>query len=149
MNYICPVCYYNKLTSPAQDDLICPCCGTHFGLDDYAYSNEEIRKAWLKEGSDWCIHQTSRPENWKETTVVPETKLKIVQKTGNKGELLYASKNGMTAIIAYFEPSGIKYDCSESVINIGLQNTLSTTVTSEERRMIESVIDNFRNEPLV
>ena len=51
--HTCLVCGYNELERPAADHLICPSCGTQFGLDDRRYSIDELRAAWIKNGSPW------------------------------------------------------------------------------------------------
>ena len=64
MTYTCPVCGYNGLKRPAQDELICPCCGVQFGYDDFALSHEQIRENWLREGAHWFSHTTLPPLGW-------------------------------------------------------------------------------------
>lgn len=60
----CPVCGYNQLKRPPSDDLICPCCGVHFGLDDCSLNYDALRKIWLKNGAKWWSDATSPPQNW-------------------------------------------------------------------------------------
>jgi hypothetical protein len=69
--YLCPVCSYRGLEYPPQDFTICPCCGTEFGLDDFAESPQgieaarrELRRAWLDAGGPWFDPETPRPIGW-------------------------------------------------------------------------------------
>ena len=50
MYHLCPVCDYNKLESPAENYMICPSCGTEFGVDDVEYTPNELREIWIKGG---------------------------------------------------------------------------------------------------
>jgi hypothetical protein len=43
--YICPVCLYTRLDEPPQEFSICPCCGTEFGVDDFALTPEDVQFA--------------------------------------------------------------------------------------------------------
>lgn len=47
-----------------EDHEICPCCGTHFGYDDFRRSHRELRNAWLASGGQWFSPVHSRPLNW-------------------------------------------------------------------------------------
>ena len=69
--YFCPVCSYRGLEHPPQDFTICPCCGTEFGLDDFAPRPEdmrrawqELRRAWLEDGARWFDPGTPQPPRW-------------------------------------------------------------------------------------
>ena len=64
MNYICPVCGYNRLRLPPADHTICPSCGTQFGYDDCTLSHEELRREWLLSGPRWWSRGTPLPEDW-------------------------------------------------------------------------------------
>jgi hypothetical protein len=64
MKYLCPVCGYPELPRAAQDDLICPCCGTHFGYDDYATTYDELRRTWMKKGAPWFSRAQAPPQGW-------------------------------------------------------------------------------------
>lgn len=59
----CPVCAYPNLKSPPQDDLICPCCGTQFGYDDFTLSHTELRMRWIANGYPWFSSATP-PAGW-------------------------------------------------------------------------------------
>ena len=65
---ICPVCGYDELSRPPQDDTICPCCGTHFGYHDYATTYDELRFRWLSSGAQWFSHARSQPPGWNALT---------------------------------------------------------------------------------
>lgn len=52
------------MEEPPQDDLICPCCGIHFGYDDFAVSHAELRSAWLDKGAHWFSRHTPMPSDW-------------------------------------------------------------------------------------
>jgi len=69
--YLCPVCSYRGLEHPPQDFTICPCCGTEFGLDDFAMFPEgtkrawqELRRVWLENGGPWFDPGTPQPLGW-------------------------------------------------------------------------------------
>lgn len=69
----CPVCGYSELLHRAWDDgnpsdEICPCCGTHFGYDDFAQTaadraiqQAELRNRWIANGSPWFSKSTTPP----------------------------------------------------------------------------------------
>ncbi len=59
MNYICPICGFDKLFEPPFDKFscgsfeICPCCGTEFGyhlLNSDMQKIISLRKAWINNG---------------------------------------------------------------------------------------------------
>ena len=64
----CPVCGYNQLSRPPQDDTICPCCGTHFGYHDYATSYETLRLRWISNGARWFSRARQPPAEWNPLT---------------------------------------------------------------------------------
>ena len=64
MSFDCPVCGYPELPRVAQDDLICPCCGTHFGYHDYGSSYEDLRLEWIRKGAPWFSKSILRPDRW-------------------------------------------------------------------------------------
>ncbi len=66
-NYTCPVCGYDHLIRPPADHLICPCCGTQFGLDDEDLTYAELRLAWVANGARWWSPNTAPPANWDPT----------------------------------------------------------------------------------
>jgi hypothetical protein len=53
MAYTCPVCGYNKLKHPPQDENICPSCYTEFGYDDANRTHAELRQEWIGNGPHW------------------------------------------------------------------------------------------------
>jgi hypothetical protein len=64
MKYLCPVCGFWDLPRPAQDNLICPCCGTQFGYHDFAISHANLRQAWLSNGALWHSRVYPAPDGW-------------------------------------------------------------------------------------
>jgi hypothetical protein len=64
MIYLCPVCGYTQLPRPPRDYLICPCCGTEFGYDDYATVHEQLRQRWMALGAPWFSRTRSAPQGW-------------------------------------------------------------------------------------
>ena len=81
MNNRCPVCGYNELSRPPQDDTICPCCGTHFGYHDYATTHEELRLRWIANGAHWFSRARKQPAGWDPMTQLLESGFAI-QLTG-------------------------------------------------------------------
>src|SRR5689334_6774489 len=68
VTYNCPVCGYNQLSNPPKDYMICPCCGTEFGNDDFEVSHEDLRKQWLQAGALWFSEHTTKPSEWNPNT---------------------------------------------------------------------------------
>jgi len=64
MNYICPVCGYNKLEDPPANHEICPCCGTQFGYHNTTKSYEDLRKNWVSNGLHWHSRVETPPLGW-------------------------------------------------------------------------------------
>jgi hypothetical protein len=62
--YICPVCAYRDLEFPPTEDMICPCCGTQFGLDDDVVSHQELRDNWINSGTKWYSEYMAAPRGW-------------------------------------------------------------------------------------
>jgi hypothetical protein len=61
----CPVCGYDKLRRPFEDeDIICPSCGTEFGYTDATRSHAELRQRWLDAGAHWYSRVTPEPPAW-------------------------------------------------------------------------------------
>lgn len=59
---ICPVCGYKLDFTPwakeQSEELVCPCCGIHFGCDDVILEQREAvytawRRRWIKNGRRW------------------------------------------------------------------------------------------------
>ena len=61
MNYLCPVCGYRSLPRRAQDDLICPSCGTQFGYTDCSLSHRDLRNEWIGRGAKWHSRHIKAP----------------------------------------------------------------------------------------
>jgi RNA polymerase subunit RPABC4/transcription elongation factor Spt4 len=91
-NIICPVCGVTNAVKDlpwnsdgfASED-ICPCCGTHYGEDDWAEDVvgrrvlwTELRKKWIDGGMKWWSQDTEfrpKPQNWdphKQLENIPE-----------------------------------------------------------------------------
>ena len=64
MTFQCPVCGYSELPRPVEDDLICPCCGTHFGYHDYGATYEGLRFNWIERGARWFSRSIRPPHGW-------------------------------------------------------------------------------------
>ena len=62
--YMCPVCGYGGLRRPADDGIICPCCGTEFGYSDATKSHAQLRSEWLMSGGRWYSVVTPPPSGW-------------------------------------------------------------------------------------
>lgn len=73
MNYICPICGFDKLVIPPYDEKgnesydICLCCAFEYGVDDFNYGLvnvfERYRMDWINEGAKW-FYPSLRPVNW-------------------------------------------------------------------------------------
>ncbi len=63
-NYMCPVCGYDRLELPPERHMICPSCGTQFGLDTVLHSIEELRRRWLAAGAAWWSESEVPPQGW-------------------------------------------------------------------------------------
>ena len=67
--------------------------------------------------------------------------LQITQRRGETGETLMATKCGKTAVIAWTDNYGRKYDCLDSAIAFDFQSTLAEKITATDRkRMLKAVI---------
>jgi transcriptional regulator with XRE-family HTH domain len=64
MTYICPICGYDRLTKPAANFYVCPCCGTEFGSDDLDRDPRELRSGWIDRDMPWFSRSTLKPKNW-------------------------------------------------------------------------------------
>lgn len=72
----CPVCGFAIDFLPWEGDLpsdeICPCCGTHFGYDDFAAGKpedrpnkyKELRARWIAAGMTWFSRSEQTPKAW-------------------------------------------------------------------------------------
>jgi hypothetical protein len=75
MKYLCPVCGYPQLPRRPERDLICSCCGTQFGYNDYATSHEELRARWISAGARWFSRAQPPPPGWDPFRQLSEAKL--------------------------------------------------------------------------
>jgi hypothetical protein len=67
--YTCPVCGYDALKHPPVDHVICPSCGTQFGLHDEGPRSKvviqrELREQWIIQGAHWHSRVVSPPNLW-------------------------------------------------------------------------------------
>ena len=62
--FSCPICGYDQLSRRPTNHLICPSCGTEFGYDDFAATNEELRAKWLAGGAKWWSPNSLPPTGW-------------------------------------------------------------------------------------
>ncbi len=63
-DYLCPVCAYTELKRPPKDYMICPCCGTEFGYDDFTVTHLELRREWIANGMKWFSNVKQSPKYW-------------------------------------------------------------------------------------
>ncbi|CAB4243599.1 conserved protein of unknown function [Methylacidimicrobium sp. AP8] len=69
MPYICPVCGFPDLLDPPRSKSgggsyeICPSCRFQFGYHDDAYTYEEWRQRWIKDGMGFWAYW-ERPRGW-------------------------------------------------------------------------------------
>lgn len=89
---ICPVCgVVNAVQEPPWNDEgfasqdICPCCGTHYGEDDWAETEEErklfffkLRKQWIAGGMKWWGEEDGEPDERKPQNWNPGEQLKNI-----------------------------------------------------------------------
>jgi len=64
MNYKCPVCGFDELPFPPEDNNICSCCGTEFGYHDLRLSHAALRNQWIANGSRWFSTRMLPPIGW-------------------------------------------------------------------------------------
>lgn len=70
--YTCPVCYYENLEYPPEEDgTICPCCGIHFAYEGYGFNKDEdemiaitYRLLWILNDMKWWSNYTKPPSDW-------------------------------------------------------------------------------------
>lgn len=94
LEIICPICgLVNGVSEhPWSADgfasqNICPCCGTHYGEDDWGETKNDrknlfivLRKRWISNGMNWwgddgCDSDSRKPINWN-----PRQQLKNIPK---------------------------------------------------------------------
>ena len=98
MKYQCPVCLYPGLARPPKDDYICPCCGTHFGYDDFSTTWDKLREGWIYGGAVWFSDSTPKPQGWdpheqlygRISLYAPSNDLFTIVIVGNLSSPLYA-----------------------------------------------------------
>jgi hypothetical protein len=62
---ICPVCGYEKLLQPVEENPICPSCYTEFGFDDEKQTFQKLRQNWIDAGMPWkAINVEPAPDDW-------------------------------------------------------------------------------------
>lgn len=62
--YTCPVCDYKELDEPPfHSHEICPQCGTQFGYDDNMLTHEQLRLAWIADGSKFWSDRNNNGES--------------------------------------------------------------------------------------
>ncbi len=75
---VCPVCGYDNLTHPPKDYMICPCCGTEFGYDDFTATHEELRQEWMSNGCQWFSSRVLAPTGWDPVAQLRTLELRIL-----------------------------------------------------------------------
>ena len=101
MNYICPVCGYEKLDTPPNNFTICPSCGTEFGYDDFEYSLEDLTRAWVDSGMQWWSRTIHAPKGWN-----PAKQLKNIQSLTSVDSATFEShKIGLEGELIDFQES--------------------------------------------
>src|ERR1700682_4785983 len=76
MTYRCPVCGFEKMPFPPEDNNICSCCGTEFGYHDLRFSHADLRRQWLAKGSPWFSTRMSPPFGWNPTAQINQILMK-------------------------------------------------------------------------
>lgn len=67
MRHTCPVCFYDELDEPPDNNFdICPSCGTEFGYDDFNASHDELRKRWIAGGCKWWSQSDAPPDDYED-----------------------------------------------------------------------------------
>ncbi len=106
MSYDCPICGYNKMTRPAVDFYICPCCGTEFENDDFETSHAELQQQWLNRGALWFSKSTPKPENWSPYLQVANVRESIqTSRAGTKNSSIKVVSFGKSQ---YLQQNGVK-----------------------------------------
>lgn len=63
-NNLCLVCGYDGLKFPPDLGVICPCCGTEYGLSDEERTHRELLHRWLASGATWWSRTRKPPIGW-------------------------------------------------------------------------------------
>lgn len=69
--------------------MICPSCGTQFGLDDRRVSHEDLRAVWIGDGARWFSDSTSPPAEWNARAQV----LRVLHVTEEDGVSLFRRRS--------------------------------------------------------
>ena len=70
MMYRCPVCGFDQMPFPPEDNNICSCCGTEFGYHDLRFSHADLRRHWQANGAKWFSMRMHPPAGWNPTNQV-------------------------------------------------------------------------------
>lgn len=113
MNYLCPVCGYDKLTAPPNQFQICPSCGTEFENDDLIYSIPELRTIWILAGMKWWSPNVPPPTEWNPLEQLRRVLVSNVgsEKTSNLKGLRLPGK-----LIPQTSPSDFKFNNQASIV---------------------------------
>jgi len=76
MTYRCPVCGFDQMPFPPEDNNICSCCGTEFGYHDLRFSHADLRRQWLANGARWFSMRMPPPAGWNPTNQVNQLLLR-------------------------------------------------------------------------
>jgi len=65
---ICLVCGYNQM-EPLELGIICPSCGTQYGISDEDATYSELRRQWINVAhAQWWSRYTPQPAGWSAVT---------------------------------------------------------------------------------
>ena len=86
MKFLCPVCGYWELPRPAQEDLICPCCGIQFGYHDYGTEHRKLRQSWIASGAHWHSRVHAAPPGWNALTQLARAAMLVTFEGSSAGD---------------------------------------------------------------
>jgi DNA-directed RNA polymerase subunit RPC12/RpoP len=85
MAFDCPVCGYRGLRRPPVNYLICSSCGTEFGYQDFAETEDrrrarwkELRAKWVLQDMPWFSRATPPPAEWNPINQLREAGLDVM-----------------------------------------------------------------------
>lgn len=81
MTFQCHVCGYSELPRPPQDDLVCACCGTHYGYHDYGSTYEQLRSEWIAKGAPWVSRSIRPPHGWNPVKQLADARMLLRDKS--------------------------------------------------------------------
>jgi len=88
----CPVCGFDRLPGLPENYLICPSCGTEFGYDDFAETEEELQERrmalthrWLGNGARWFSRVILPPHDWNPYEQVVKVSFRLGGRKGIAG----------------------------------------------------------------